>query len=305
MKRIIHLILVLLFLTISLGVSAMDIQGSHSGTWWNASQSGHGVDVQVLDEETVLIFWFVYNPDGTSTFLLTVAQIDGDTASGTTFYYSGMQFGELDPATLNEQVWGTTSITFLGCDQAVMIYSSTMSHKGIAFGSGSVDLTRFSSIRGLRCIPLQAQGNYIARLVADNADGNGRFIILGNGDLAYSAVNIDFAEMGIGRISMTDEESFTFEVEASNGDDGDRDYEGTGVIGNRTVTLDLGDHGILSGTLLPSFQEPVRLSDLAGTYAPLELGIWYMLPSNSTGPSRAIIARMILMYSRVRVTGLP
>jgi hypothetical protein len=276
MRKTIHFIFALLLLTSSLGVSAMDIQGSHSGTWWNASQSGHGLGVEVLDEKTVLIFWFVYNPDGTSTFLLTVAEIDGDTASGTTFYYSGMQFGEFDPTTLNEQVWGTTSITFLGCDQAIMTYNSTMSHMGIEFGSGSLALTRFSSIRGLRCTPLEAQGNYIARLVSDDSDGTGQFIISGNGDLAYSAVRYDSHELGFGQISMTGEKSFTFEVIASDSEDGDRVYEGTGMIGNRTVTLDLGGKGTLSGTLLPSFQEPLRLRDLAGTYSPLDLGIWYM-----------------------------
>ena len=93
---------------------AMDILNVHSGSWWNAAQSGHGISVEVLDNETMVIYWFDYNPDGSPTFLITVADIDGDTATGNTFCYSGMKFGEFDPAFLKEEVWGTTSITFLG-----------------------------------------------------------------------------------------------------------------------------------------------------------------------------------------------
>jgi hypothetical protein len=136
---------------LTMSARGMDIQNTHSGSWWNASQSGHGVIVEVLNEDTLAVYWFVYSPTGEPVFLLAVAGIDGSTASGPAYQYSGMRFGDFDPETVNEAIWGSLSIEFTGCDTARMSYASDVIHEGHAYGSGTIELARLTAIHGLHC----------------------------------------------------------------------------------------------------------------------------------------------------------
>ena len=80
MKKLIRSIFAVLFLFAAQGISAEEIQKGHSGSWWNSSQNGHGFSIEVFDDNVMVIYWYVFNPDGTSTFLVTVAAITGDSA---------------------------------------------------------------------------------------------------------------------------------------------------------------------------------------------------------------------------------
>ncbi len=151
MKVILRIILGLSLMS-AINTWATDIQGAHSGSWWNSAQSGHGFSIEVLDNQTLVAYWFVYTPTGEPTFLLAVADIKGNSASGRVYRYEGMRFGEFDPDTLNEEAWGSMSIEFTGCDTARVDYSSDATHEGHAYGSGSIDLTRLTAIHGLHCL---------------------------------------------------------------------------------------------------------------------------------------------------------
>jgi hypothetical protein len=179
----------------------MDINQYHSGSWWNSSQSGHGFSVEVLDENTVLIYWYVYNPDGTSTFILAVADINGNRATGTAYYYSGMRFGEFNPNDVNEQVWGTITITFHSCDRATFQYSSSMSYEGTPFGSGQIALTRLVGIHKMQCSnsPYAGlyQGNFFSNVFGQVIPGV--VLLVPNGD--FVAVSYD-AMAGFGSWSV-------------------------------------------------------------------------------------------------------
>lgn len=219
MNRLTTFLLTTFLLVLVTDMHAMDIGNVHSGSWWNAAQSGHGISVEVLDNETMVIYWFDYNPDGSPTFLITVADIDGDTATGNTFCYSGMKFGEFDPAFLKEEVWGTTSITFFGCDEASMTYDSVMTYKGDPFGSGTIDLTRLTSIQSLECHEpqlLTKHGNYIAEVKVDEADvGEADIMILKDGTLAYLSTVHGGLEAAVGQVTMTSPTAFTYEAVVS------------------------------------------------------------------------------------------
>ena len=66
--------LILVFSTSSLfGDSILDIgfnvRPSWSGAWYNPDQSGHGISVEVLDDERTAFFWYTYDLDGNPVWL--------------------------------------------------------------------------------------------------------------------------------------------------------------------------------------------------------------------------------------------
>lgn len=254
-------------LLLTLNAQAMDIQGSHSGGWYNPDQSGHGFSIEILDDEKLVAYWMVFTPDGKPTFLVTLADIDGDTAYGTLHQYSGMRFGEFDPATLEQEVWGELSMTFTGCDTATVTYQSAATHSGIPLGSGQIDLIRLTSIDGLKCtqqLPEDQFGNFLTGLKSYSYWPDDSFVwILPDGTLAYQAAS-DYKvfELGYGHLVMIDENAFEFEVTTS---DGSR--HGTGMFEDGRVTLNLDGVGVLSGPLDPAFHDEITYGDLAGEYS--------------------------------------
>lgn len=143
MKAIIPTLLVLFFLN----PAHADIRPHHSGAWYNHDQAGHGLSIQVLDDERTIAFWFAYTPAGSPMFLLIDGTNDGHTVTGNAYYHEGMIWNQFDPATLNSEVWGEVSIEFLGCNSAVLTWSSSKE----GYGDGQIELERLSYVAGLGC----------------------------------------------------------------------------------------------------------------------------------------------------------
>jgi hypothetical protein len=262
-------------LLMSASAAAMDIMPSHSGSWYNPQQSGHGLNVEVVNPETLVIYWNTFHPDGTPMWLVSVAQIEGETAHGEAYHLSGMPFGMFDSAQLAQQSWGELTLTFLDCDNARLNYDSPLSHGNVPFGSGEIELVRLSFIDGLDCPPLShgkfgnfSHGLEIGPYGEVSVDD---FVwILRDGTLAYQATRFgEVQEIGYGQLIMTGEESFEFEATTSNGT-----RQGTGVFGSARVALDLGELGMLSEPLDPAFKDTVSLGDIAGDYAGPDI-IWW------------------------------
>jgi hypothetical protein len=130
-----------------------DIRPEHSGAWYNPDQDGHGLSVQVLDDERTIAFWFAYTPDGAPMFLVIDGVNDFHTVSGPAYFHEGMIWGQFDPATLNQEVWGEVSIEFLGCNSAVLTWSSSME----GYGDGQVELERLTFVAALECDEVAAE----------------------------------------------------------------------------------------------------------------------------------------------------
>lgn len=256
---------------------AMDIQGSHSGSWYNADQSGHGFSIEVLDEERLAAYWFTYTPDGEATFLATLADIDGDTAYGTLRQYSGMRFGEFDPKTLSEEIWGTLSITFTGCDTAMITYESTATHLGVPYGSGQFDLVRLTSVGGLDCFEpqtLSKYGNYTADVMNGEEDiGDAEIMILKNGAMAYHFSIPDvYYESGFGQLTMSSDMEFDYVTSV--------EYFGTyrevfsdkfafwgkGNFSSNGVSLEVPYNLSLNGDIDAAVYAGITMEQLVGTY---------------------------------------
>lgn len=117
-----------------------------SGSWYNANQDGHGLSVEILPDSRALIYWYVYHPDGTPTFLIAIGTYSGNRINADAYYNSGMKFGEFDPDDRTQVPWGTLMLTYNSCTSATLQYSSSMDHNGVPYGSGTIPMTRLASI---------------------------------------------------------------------------------------------------------------------------------------------------------------
>lgn len=252
---------------------AIDINKYLSATWWNANQNGHGYNIQVVDANTVLIFWYVYHPDGTPLFLLGVGDINGNVTEGKVFYQSGMKFGEFNPDDLQQEEWGTFKITFHSCGSATFEYSSTMQHMGVAFGSGAIPLTRFLGIVELQCSDVPQAGLYQGNFYSE-ATGQvipGLAVLAPNGDLvalSYDGIAAfgSWVLKGVGisgsGTAISVDPGFYFKSDFT--------LNGAIAVDHRLVadySVFGGDYGRADLFATPAlYRRGVRLADTAGSY---------------------------------------
>jgi hypothetical protein len=275
MKVLKRFVLTALFAVFTCAASAEEIHNYHSGLWYDEARPGHGLSIEVLDADRMVAYWYAYHPDGTPMWLEILADVDGDTATGEAYHYSGMRFGVFDPLDVVETPWGTVSITFEGCSAAHLIYDSPLSHGGVPFGTGEVDLVRLTYIDGLEC-PVSLKpglyGNYTATFVSPVNDppAMSSIMIHENGEIAYEARHGNRTEAALGRLWITGDSTFEFEVDTASDEEGHFTStgirKGSGTLDNGFVTLDLGELGILSGALKTSFFQTLSPQEIAGTY---------------------------------------
>lgn len=126
------------------------IAACHSGTWFNASQGGHGLMVQVVgtgSERRLLAVWYAHSR-AQQRWLIGDGPIVGDTATMSMITTRGAAFGTaFDPTTVVREAWGTLTFRAIDADRARVEWTSTAE----GFSSGSLDLTRLTLVRGLAC----------------------------------------------------------------------------------------------------------------------------------------------------------
>ncbi len=137
----------LIFLLIqSFTVFATDIDESMTGSWYEQANSGQGINIEVLSDNKILVYWYTYH-QGRPLWLTGLGTYQGNTAEIELSQFEGSQFGVNHRSNLvTSNVFGTLSISFNACDTGVMTYSSTQD-----FGSGSINLNRLTSIAGIPC----------------------------------------------------------------------------------------------------------------------------------------------------------
>lgn len=120
-----------------------------SGTWFETDSPGQGLLVSVLSDDRMLVFWFTYDPDGRPLWLLGDGTFSGGTAELDVIYDpAGPSFGpDFDPDEFVAESWGTFTLRFLSCSEAVFDWASTLTE----FGSGQQQLSRLSTTAGLAC----------------------------------------------------------------------------------------------------------------------------------------------------------
>jgi len=161
-------LLSMLLLVLAQDCWAVGITRFLSGSWYNALQNGHGLSVEVISDTQTVIYWYVYHPDGTPTFLIAVGTNKFNRVEANVFYNSGMKFGDFDPKDITEVPWGTIVLTFHSCDSATLEYDSPLEYNGVAYGSGSIELTKLLTISELQCSDKPEagiyQGDFVSRI---------------------------------------------------------------------------------------------------------------------------------------------
>lgn len=122
----------------------------------------------MLSDERTIAFWFAYTPDGLPMFLVIDGVNEGSTVTGPAYAYEGMIWPAFDPATLKSETWGEISIEFLGCDSAVLAWSSRVE----GYGDGVVELERLTYLAGLECneLPPEMTGEWQVGFTEVGAD---------------------------------------------------------------------------------------------------------------------------------------
>ena len=258
MKRLFGLLL----LIVAFNVSAIEVNSKLSGIWYNANQTGHGLNVVVLDENTTIIYWYVYHTDGTPMFLITVGQNQGNRVTGNTFYNTGMKFGEFDPNDVQETLVGTSTVTFNDCNTASLQYSIS----DPAYGSGTIPMERLASVSGLKCSDSPLHGTYHGNWVEPDEVGYGFTAFFENGDIVFFAEDNESAGAGWGQWSLTGSNSFSFYAYRYSITGGSRYVTGNGTFSEDEMTATFTGGGELFATPMPSFQHGLTTVKMAGNY---------------------------------------
>jgi hypothetical protein len=125
------------------------INPAMSASFYNPSESGHGVMIHIMDANMAWMCWFSFTLTGEPAWICAVGQISGDTITfDNAFVVEGGAFPpNFDPAQIVEVPWGTIVIVFAGCDSGTMTWSTSFP----GFASGSMPLVRLTPLWGFSC----------------------------------------------------------------------------------------------------------------------------------------------------------
>gem|GEM_PF-597661 len=119
-----------------------------SGSWVDLTRGGEGWIIEVIDDDRAVVFWFTFDENGDRTWLIGVANREGNTLSAEMLLADGPVFGAgFDQDLIGYESWGSLDITFTSCGTASLNYASVFP----AFGSGSLSPERLVHIDGLNC----------------------------------------------------------------------------------------------------------------------------------------------------------
>lgn len=122
-----------------------------SGSWFESSQSGHGLQVQMVTgaggRPVMALIWYAFQ-DGETVFLTGAAESDADGARVPMVLTRGAQFPPaFRPGDVARESWGEVDLRFTGENSARVTWTPTLA----GYRSGTVELTRLTRIRGQDC----------------------------------------------------------------------------------------------------------------------------------------------------------
>lgn len=125
------------------------IDPGFTGAWFDPSQSGHGLFIEVLDSNRLLAWWFTFNPVGTEqAWFGGVGTYSGNTATITAVNQTtgGRWIPNFDPTQIVNNPWGTLTFNFTDCKRGRVEFNSVR-----GYGTGSMNLTRLTQPAGTSC----------------------------------------------------------------------------------------------------------------------------------------------------------
>lgn len=120
-----------------------------TGSWANPAQIGHGFQMEVLGGDRLVVAWYVFTPTGEQMWLIGAGPISGQSATVNVVRTAGGRFiPNFNPALITNPSVGTLTVTALTCNSGRVDYNFVA-----PFGSGSLPISRVTSVRGVPCTP--------------------------------------------------------------------------------------------------------------------------------------------------------
>lgn len=119
-----------------------------SGSWFDPSHNGEGMNIHLISEDRAVMYWYTYDDQGNQYWIVGTGDVTvtGELIFEQLFSTRGTGFGFDFQATDVELIqWGSADIN-LSCDTGTLDYRSELN----AFGEGRLDLVRITSL-GLPC----------------------------------------------------------------------------------------------------------------------------------------------------------
>lgn len=130
------------------------ITSGFTGSWYDPGQNGHGLTVEVLADNRVLVNWNTFTPDGLQqAWFGGAGEIVGQEAI---VYASRTEGGrwipDFDSSQVSNRLWGTLTLTFSDCNHGRVLFAGDRELGiGSIWGVGRMDLTRLTLPAGLSC----------------------------------------------------------------------------------------------------------------------------------------------------------
>lgn len=128
-----------------------------SGNWSDPSpnQGGHGLQIEVLPDNGILVIWFVFNPAGNQQSWIYM-QGAYDPASNSTVVPAYLEQGgafppKFDATKLNVSPWGVLRLTFTDCDNGIADWSPVADVGKQGYSSVTFPIHRVTRIAGMSC----------------------------------------------------------------------------------------------------------------------------------------------------------
>ena len=122
-------------------------------SWYDPTQSGQGFQLEFTGQAHQLIAaWFTFAPDGSGKPTWIYAQGEYDPAKSSVTIPAEISSGTSFPpafhgSDITKTPWGTLTFTFTDCSHASVAWNSSIP----SYGSGTQELTRLTSMKGLSC----------------------------------------------------------------------------------------------------------------------------------------------------------
>lgn len=159
-------------ITVNAAATSMNLGGYMSGNWFNASQGGHGFQLEFTNRSTgattsdMVAIWFIYSPSGStandgSGQNWIFAEGDYDTTKNTVTLPAILLTGARFPPNFNgadvhrissdaSTTWGTLTFTFSDCNNGTVSWHSTVPGYNNA-NDTPLAITRLTQIAGTTC----------------------------------------------------------------------------------------------------------------------------------------------------------
>jgi hypothetical protein len=128
---------------------------SFSGLWYDPTQSGQGVVLEVQPNDALAAWWLTFTPDGgQQSWFGGVGQIDTSTNSASIdaiIESSGRFYPNFDPTKIVRSDWGTMRFVFGDCNHIRLYFDSKVGYGAVNDSSAGIPLVRLTQPAGLSC----------------------------------------------------------------------------------------------------------------------------------------------------------